>query len=86
VISLGTLLTIVGGVIGVAVVWGSLKNEVGNLKTKVRDLEVSRDKHGERFQALRDEIAELRTDVKLVRQATRAHGVPIHAAGQEGDV
>lgn len=66
-------LSIIATVVGAAVVWGSLKNEVGNLKTALQELKAefnrSKEDQGKR-------IGTLEGDVKVHERAlTGAHGV-----------
>jgi hypothetical protein len=74
---LGILSGVVFAVLGVAVVWGGLKNEVGNLRTEIIGLKSSRDKQGERCGDLERAMDKLDGRLALVRQATQARGVPL---------
>ena len=72
-------LSLLGSVVGVAAVWGSLKNEVGNIRTSLQELKAefnrSKEDQGKRLGALEG-------DVKVHERAlTGAHGV--RAKGDE---
>jgi hypothetical protein len=80
-VNTATWLSLIGMLVGIAVVWGSLKNEVGNLKTSLTELRAefnrSRERWGERIEKLEraEEVA------RRVRRATK--GIPAAAEGGE---
>lgn len=73
-------LSILGTLVGAAIVWGSLKNQVGNLETAFREFKAevnrSREDQGKR-------LYELESSAKVQRALTGARGVRLSV--KEGD-
>lgn len=73
-------ISIIVTIAGIAVVWGSLKNEVGNIKTTVQELKSefnrSREDQGKRLQ-------NVETETKVQRAITQARGVRVKADDDE---
>jgi hypothetical protein len=83
-VNTATWLTVLGGVVGIAIVWGGLKNEVGNLKALVMELRTEM-KASSRDQGRR--IGDLETAAEVAKSVQRAltGAVPITESGRDRD-
>lgn len=75
----GTWISLIGAAVSAGVTYGILSNQVGNLKTAHKDLKEewnrSRERTGERLEALGKEVATLKERLRH-RPVTRGMGVP----------
>lgn len=75
-----TWISLIVTLVGMAVVWGSQKNEIGNLKTALAELKAefnrSKEDQGKR-------IGSLETETKVQRAITQARGVRVIESGDD---